>query len=187
VTLRENVRSLLQKIVRQYEARSFHIVTIFGDPAFRSLRTWVGQFDSCGADDHVPDIERYIRTWKERICCGYHNLPFKRVPCRILSSHMENSTLWLNTFPKRDSISRQYSPFYLMHGHNLTFDLHARCQFGQYVQTHEEHSNGMEPRTTGAICLGPTGNAHGSHYFFSLTMGNASNEHVGQSFPCHRM
>jgi hypothetical protein len=84
---------------------------------------------------------------------------------------MKNTVLWLNAFPKADGISKKFSPFYIIHGRHLTFDLHARCLFVQYVQTHEEHSNGMEPHTTGAICLGPTGNAHGTHYFFSLTTG----------------
>ena len=45
-------------------------------------------------------------------------------------------------------------------------DKHAVLEFRSYVQTHEEHSNRM-----GAICLGPTGNAQGGHWFFSLTSG----------------
>ena len=53
----------------------------------------------------------------------------------------------------------------------LSFDKHAVLEFGSYIQTHEEHSNGMGPRTMGAICLGPTGNAQGGHWFFSLTSG----------------
>jgi hypothetical protein len=69
-------RDILTKIVRHYESRGFTIQTIFGDPAFRSLKAWFPQFDSCGADDHVPDIERYIRTWKERVRSGYHSSMF---------------------------------------------------------------------------------------------------------------
>ena len=56
-------------------------------------------------------------------------------------------------------------------GRELSFDKHAVLEFGSYVQTHEEHSNGMEPQTMGATCLGPTGNAPGGHWFFSLTSG----------------
>jgi hypothetical protein len=44
----------------------------------------------------------------------------------------------------------------------------VHLEFGSYVQTHEEHSNDMRPRTFGAICLGPTGNEQGGHYFMSL-------------------
>jgi hypothetical protein len=43
--------------------------------------------------------------------------------------------------------------------------------FGAYVHSHEMHDNTMQPRTTGAIYLGPSGNEQGTHYFYSLTTG----------------
>lgn len=54
----------------------------------------------------------------------------------------------------------------------LDMTKHAQLEFGSYVQPHEEHTNGMEPRTGGAICLGPTGNDQGGHYFMSLLTGH---------------
>ena len=36
------------------------------------------------------------------------------------------------------------------------------------MQTHEEHDSDMYERTVGAVCLGPTGNKQGGHYFMSL-------------------
>ncbi len=46
-------------------------------------------------------------------------------------------------------------------------DYKAICQipFGAYVQVHDDLSvvNTMEPHTTGAINLGPTGNIQGAH------------------------
>ena len=56
-------------------------------------------------------------------------------------------------------------------------------EFGSYVQTHEEHSNGKEPQTMGAICLGPTGNAQGGHWFLSLTSGSRIVHHRWTSLP----
>ena len=55
-----------------------------------------------------------------------------------------------------------------MTGQTLSFQRHARLELGVYVQTHEEHDNSMGPRTLGAICLGPTGNQQGGHWFLSL-------------------
>ncbi|MFM6182690.1 MAG: reverse transcriptase domain-containing protein [Dolichospermum sp.] len=36
---------------------------------------------------------------------------------------------------------------------------------------HEKHDNSMVARTVGALCLGPTGNEQGTHYFYSLVSG----------------
>jgi hypothetical protein len=58
-----------------------------------------------------------------------------------------------------------------MMGQRLSFKKHAVIEFGAYVQTHEQHSNDMSQRTMGCICLGPTGNAQGGHWFMSLTSG----------------
>ena len=39
---------------------------------------------------------------------------------------------------------------------------------------HEEHDSGMYDQMIRAICLGPTGNQQGGHYFMSL----ATSEHL---------
>jgi hypothetical protein len=58
-----------------------------------------------------------------------------------------------------------------MTGFNLDYNKHCRLEFGAYVQTHEEHDNSLQSRTTGAIALRPTGNRQGGYYFLSLTTG----------------
>ena len=84
---------------------------------------------------------------------------------------MRNTVFWLNAFPVTDGVSSQYSPRYIILGFLLEFNKHVRLEFGAYVQTHEEHNNNMSDRTVGAICLGPTGNIQGGHYFMSLATG----------------
>ena len=64
-----------------------------------------------------------------------------------------------------------------MTGFELSFKLHARIEFGSYVQTHEEHTNDMSQRTLGAICLRPNGNQQGGHWFMSLTTGARITRH----------
>ena len=61
---------------------------------------------------------------------------------------------------------------YLITGCELNADTHAVIEFGSYVQTHEEHTNNMNDRTLAGICLGPTGNDQGGHWFLSLTSGS---------------
>ncbi|KAG7347285.1 hypothetical protein IV203_015990 [Nitzschia inconspicua] len=41
----------------------------------------------------------------------------------------------------------------------------------------------MRQRTLGAICLGPTGNSQGGHYFMSLTFGERIIRHKWTSLP----
>ncbi len=60
------------------------------------------------------------------------------------------------------------SPRYIITGKHIDYHKHVRLEFGAYVQTHEEHNNDMEPRTIGAICLRPSGNEQGGHYFMLL-------------------
>ena len=59
-----------------------------------------------------------------------------------------------------------------MVGYEVSYVKHVRIPYGAYVQTHESHSNDMSQRTMGAICLGPTGNRQGGHWFLSLTSGS---------------
>ena len=61
--------------------------------------------------------------------------------------------------------------------------MHCKLEFGDYVQTHEEHDNSMAARTIGAIALCPTRNTQGGYFFFSLTTGRVSNRGCWTSFP----
>jgi hypothetical protein len=84
---------------------------------------------------------------------------------------IKHAVFWLNAFPHEDGMSQKYLPRYIMIRQQLLFKRHAVIEFGAYVQTHKEHSNDMQQRTMGCICLGPTGNSQGAHWFMSLTLG----------------
>ena len=55
---------------------------------------------------------------------------------------------------------------------------HVHLKFGEYIQTHEEHTNEMYEHTLGAICLGPTGNSQGGHWFMGLGTGARITQHT---------
>ena len=63
------------------------------------------------------------------------------------------------------------SPKEIITGFEMNFLQHCKLQFGDYVQTHEEHMKDMKLCTIGALSLQPTGNSQGGYYFYSLTTG----------------
>jgi len=124
-----------------------------------------------GKDEHVPEIERFIRTVKERVCAIVNTLLFETLPYRLAIKIVYNTMFWLNCVPHKDGIHLALSPCTIVTGLTIDYDKHCKLQFGTYVQVHEQHNNSMIPRTSGAIALRPTGNAQGSYYFLSLHSG----------------
>ena len=47
-------------------------------------------------DEHVGDIERYIRTVKECMQAIYNTLPFNKIPARLVVEMAKASMFWLN-------------------------------------------------------------------------------------------
>ena len=126
-------------------------------------------------DEHVGEIERYIRTVKERMRAAYNTMPFSKIPARLVIEMAKASVFWLNGLPPRDYFGNNLSPRTIVTGQKLDYKRHCRYQFGEYIQTHEQHDNSMDPRTVGALALHPTGNAQGSSYFISLSTGRLLN------------
>jgi len=104
-------------------------------------------------DEHVPEIECYIRTVKERVQAIVNTLPFKQYPNRLIVETVYNAIFWLNCFPHKDSIHATLSPRTIVTGSTIVYNKHCTLQFGTYVQVHEPHNNSLLPRTTGAIAL----------------------------------
>ncbi len=151
----------LQRVLRVYEVGGFQVPTILADPEFQPLNATFGpQLNCCGADEHVPDVQRYIGTVKDYICSGYNMLPFASIPRIVLVHLVKNAVFWLNSFPALDGVSNTVYPRYILTGHNESCDKHVCLELGAYVQTHEQHDNTLQSRTVGAICHGPTGNLY---------------------------
>ena len=67
------------------------------------------------------------------------------------------------------------SPREIITGMTLDYDHQCKHQYGDYVQTHEQHKNTMSLRIIGAISLRPTGNEQGGHYYMRLKTGRRLN------------
>jgi hypothetical protein len=175
----KTILSAVRQVKALYMKRGFRLNHMLMDGQFESIRGDLSlmqiELNCVSADEHVPEIERHIRTVKERCRCVYNTLPFKKLPNRIVTELVYYSTFWLNSFPVNDGVSKVLSPRSLIVGMEIDYSKHCQLEFGTYVQTHEEHDNSMHARTTGAITLRPTGNLQGGYYFFSLTTGRRLN------------
>ena len=165
----------IKAVTQIYQQRGFNISNILLDGEFEPLRgslaTMGIQLNVATNNEHVPEVERYICTIKERVRCIYNTLPFQEMAPRLIIEMVKASNFWLNGFPKCNGISNVLSPRQIVTGSAIEYNRHCTLAFGTYVQTHEAHDNTMIPRTTGALALRPTGNIQGGHYFYSLSSG----------------
>ena len=177
----------IKKVKDIYAKRGFRVTLGMMDNEFEHLRAdFVNlglELNVVANDEHVPEVERYVRTIKERTRSVYNVLPYKRMPARMLVEMVKASVFWLNTFPSSDGVSDTMSPRLLIVGFNVDYAKHCKLEFGTYAQVHEDHDNSMATRTTGAIALRPTGNAQGGYYFMSLTTGRRLNRNHWMELP----
>jgi len=139
----------LQKIIKIYSHHGFTISHILGDGQFEKMDTskiWEGvTLNIVTNNEHVPEVECYIRTIKERTRSVYNSLPFKNFPNRLRVEILYAQVFRLNVFPSENGISKLRSPHNIVTGSGIEYNLHCKLECGSYVQTHENHSTNMEP------------------------------------------
>jgi hypothetical protein len=179
----------IKRLHQIYAKRGFQLTILLMDGQFNkdNLDGEIAQLgitlNTVSADEHVPEIERHIRTIKERARSVINMLPFEGYPARMIIELIYYCGFWLNSFPANGGISDVLSPRSIILGTTIDYTQHCKLEYGTYVQTHEKHDNTMIPRTTGAIALRPTGNAQGGHYFYSLTSGKRINRNQWTELP----
>ena len=184
---RPTFMKVLRKVIHMYETRGLEICDIHSDNELECVRASLLPIvlNTVPADSHVGEVERSIRTIKERIRSCAHGLPFKRLP-RLMVTHMvADAVRCLNQFPWKNGISDTMSPAGIVTGIGLP-DYHCmRIEFGSYAQVLEDNdpSNTLRSRSLGAMALTPTGNAQGDYYFLSLATGNRLSRHTWTALP----
>ena len=97
-----------------YAKRGFKITTLLMDGQFEAIRGELADLNitlnTVARGEHVPEVERHIRTIKERARCVYNTLPFTKLPSRMIVELVYYSVFWLNCFPAQDGISDTLSP-----------------------------------------------------------------------------
>jgi hypothetical protein len=177
----------LHDTIGRYAARGLTVCDIHGDNEFECARASILPIalNIVPADSHVGEVERSIRTIKERLRSCAHGLPFKRLP-RLMVVHMVADTVrCLNQFPWKNGISDTMSPATVLTGAGTPDYTRMRLEFGTYVQVFEDNtpSNTLRSRSLGAIALSPTGNTQGDYYFMSLATGEKLSRHSWTVLP----
>jgi hypothetical protein len=177
----------IKGICNVYAIRGFTITLVLGDNEFETLRGELAQhqiqLNTAAPDEHVPEIERFNRTIKDRCRAIYSTLPFKKIPHMMMAHMVYFSIFWINSFPAKGGLSSHVSPRTIITGLTIDCNTHCCLEFGAYVQTHEAHGNNMSPRTIGAICLGPCGSIQGGYNFMSLSTGERIHRREWTSLP----
>ena len=167
----------LRKMIVSYAESGFKVRTLLtdGERGFvalgDSLREIGVELNLSSKNDHAPEAERAIRLIKERFRATVNMLPYTTLPTALKVQLVYYSVFWVNNVPKRTGISQTMSPREIVKGRKLDYKRDCALEFGAYVQMHEKDlpTNSMRPRTTGAICVGPSGNAQGDMFFYSLS------------------
>ena len=174
-----DIAGALRRVVKIYGRGGFQVTTALMDGAFAGMHEICNQLqvtlNTTSRDEHVGDIERYIRTVKERMRGISNTIPFNRMTRNMVMELAKAVVYWLNSVPSSTGVSPTMSPRTIITGQLLDYHKHCRYEFGEYVQTHEEHDNSLISCTVGAIALRPTGNQQGGYFFMSLHTGRIIN------------
>jgi hypothetical protein len=177
----------MRAVIKLYESRGFHVCDIQADSEFECIRHDVRpiELNIVPADSHVGEVERSIRTLKERLRACVHGLPFKRLPKVMITHMVTDAVRCLNQFPWKYGVSDTMSPLSIVTGAPLPDYSNMRIEFGAYAQVFEDHTptNTPRARTLGAIALNPMGNAQGDYYFMSLATGHKISRHSWTELP----
>ncbi len=119
-------------------------------------------------DNHVPEIERCIRTVKECYRKAYHRLPFNKIPRTMIQFLAMECTKKLNFFPVKGGVSEYFSPHMILNMQSINYNDHLKYEFGTYVQASHPTTNANSPRAIDAIYLRPRYNEAKGHEVFHL-------------------
>jgi len=90
-----------KQVIQAYQTHGFKIKAILADGQFKHIQQIIEQkgiiLNTCAANEHVPEIERYIRTVKDRVRSIATTLPFKRYPPQFIIEMVYNCVFRLNS------------------------------------------------------------------------------------------
>jgi hypothetical protein len=90
------ILAAIKQIKSIYMKRGFKLDHMLMDGQFEPLRAELADLsitlNTVSNDVHVPEIERNIRTTKERACCVYNTLPIDKMPTRMIIEMIYYST-----------------------------------------------------------------------------------------------
>jgi hypothetical protein len=160
----------IDRVIQQYSARGFTVTSIITDIEFECIRTSLPniQLETVPPEEHVGEVERSIRTIKERVRSTVHGLPYTQLPKLMVKQLVIFVIDCLNQFPANEGVSDVMSPHTILTGRSNPDFNNFRIEFGAYAQIYEPGdiaTNSMRSRTSGAVVLSSTGNTQGHMHF----------------------
>jgi len=113
-------------------------------------------FHTVAKREHVPEVERSIRTTKEDTRAGLHEVPFERFPNSMTRGFLLRTIINRNDFPSKAGISQEFTPRIIIDNNpHLDYDVDLKYPFAQYGQLSLENkfTNGMGTRIISALAL----------------------------------
>jgi hypothetical protein len=102
----------VKRIQQLYMQQGFQITSALMDGQFECIRLELAgmgiHLNTVSAGEHVPEVERYIRTVKEWVRSIYNTHPFQRMPTLLIVEMVISCVQWLNNFPTRGGVSPQH-------------------------------------------------------------------------------
>ena len=159
----------LRTILTIYRRGGYLVRTALMDMEFKPLTEKMDDvlINTTSAREHVGDVERMIRTIKERCRSVLSEIPYKDcMPDQFIVHLLYFVTKWLNAFRNEHG----FSPKEMVTGQTMDFTKHCKARFGAYVEASpdRDRTNEMTDRTEPCICLGPTGNMQGGVNCYNL-------------------
>ena len=113
----ENISGLNQGKTK-YKYRGFTITYYHGDNEFEHLCNFLAlaHLHTYTANEHIGDIERFIRKIKERVVCRCHSIPYNKFTKLMTISLVQDMIIFLNMFPSKKGIASDLIPLAIILG-----------------------------------------------------------------------
>jgi len=169
------LRGALWKILSEIDQQQYDVSYILTDneggitALFPELQRAGYGINPAGAGDHVPIVERKIRTIKERVRAYLQSIPYTLM-FSLLRYLVEFCVTTINLLPDEQR-EDPTSPYELFTGLKVDFAKQLRISFGDYAECRNPNRkpvNGPKPRSDPCIALLPMLNQQGSYLFFDL-------------------
>ena len=141
----EYIQSRLQKIIlaqmKRIKNTCSHKGICFSDcnydnrfePLQDGLTSLQIELNPVAQDKHVPEIDKFICTIKQRSRNMWNMLLFKKILTSIIIYMVTIHSMWLNMFPPTNEISTKISPRTLVTVLQITYKNHFRIDLGSYA------------------------------------------------------
>ena len=140
-----------------YFSRGFIVTDMFADGEFNydaiKQNILPVTLNICSTDEHVPKVERTIRSIKERCRSICHGLPYRKYTPIMIKSLIYRAVHGINSCPNEQSVSSTMSPSSMIEG-KLNPDYNRKsASFGSYAFVFNQTNDRMTSKSTPAIAL----------------------------------